>query len=207
MLGDALSRFTSTIQSKGESLAGEIIEGAISTAREIRQRIEEIKNEILGLIADALQLQVESRFSFVPGILLGSKIAGYAGTLEAGTRGLYALLSAERTAEAGLNGSTDVGTAEARDQRESIRAQASSTEELIDRAVEFGNNSNLASTLAGLSDGVSLIDILRGLNTVVGYFLSGLSDAFATGAGIGSLININVRHHVAAYNLIVGDSL
>lgn len=207
MLGDALTKFTSNLESKGDTLASEIISGAVSTATEIKNRLEELKNEILGLIADALQLRAEGGFSFTPTRLLATDLATYAGTLDAGIDGLYTFLSAETVSENGLSGTTDNALDETSDQREDIRSQAESAEKHIEDAIDFGNDSNLASTLAGFSDGIGIIDILRGISTVVGYFVDGISDAFATGAGIGSLIEINIRHQVAMYNAIQGDSL
>ncbi|MGQ3331037.1 PKD domain-containing protein [Halorubrum sp. FL23] len=207
MLGDTLTKFTSNLKSKGDTLASEIISGALSTATEIKNRLEELKNEILGLIADALQRRAEGGFSFKPAPLLATDLAAYAGTLDAGIDGLYTFLRAETVSENGLFGTTDDALAETNDQREEIRSQVESAEDIIDDAIEFGNNSNLASTLAGFSDGIGIIDILRGISTVVGYFISGIPSAFATGAGIGSLIEINIRHHVSMYTAIQGDSL
>ena len=207
MLGNALTRFTSDFESAGETLASEVLSGAVSTATEIKERLDDLKDQILGLVADALQLRSEGGFGFIPGPLSATNLATYAGTLDAGVRGLYTLLDTETVRDNGLSGTTTDALAESNDQRAEIRSQARSAENLMDDAIEFSENSNLASVLAGLSDGVGIIDILRGISTVVGYFISGIPTAFATGAGIGSLIEINIRHHVAMYNSIQGDSL
>ena len=207
MLGDALTWITSQIESAGESIASEIVDGTLSTAREINERIAGLQDQLLDLVADALQRRVEEGFELVPGPLPANDPVSWAGSLSAGVLGLYTLLDDGQTATNGLPGSTDVALTEANVQRWEIRSQARSAQDLIDDAVEFGNNSNLGSTLAGLTDGPGLIDLLRAISTVVGYFVSGIPTAFATGAGIGSLIEINVRHHVAVYSATQGDAL
>lgn len=207
MLGDALTRFTSDFERSGETLVSEILSGALSTAREIRDRLDELKSQILEPVADALQLRAEGGFGFTPDPLLTTNLAAYAGSLDAGVQGLYTFLSVERVRENGLSGTTDKALDESYAQQQEIRAQAETAENVIDDAIEFGANSNLPSVLASFSDGISIMDLLRGVSTVVGYFISGIPTAFATGAGIGGLIEINIRHHLAIYNTIQGDSL
>lgn len=207
MLGNALTRFTRDFESAGETLASEILSEAVSTATEIENRLDELKDQILGLIADALQRRAEKGFAFTPAPLLATNLAAYAGTLNAGVLGLYTLLDAESVRDNGLAGTTADALAESNGQRKEIRSQTRLAENLIDDAIEFGENSNLASVLAGFSDGIGIIDILRGISTVVRYFIAGIPTAFAAGAGIGSLIEINIRHHVSMYTAIQGDSL
>ncbi|WP_162224325.1 outer membrane protein assembly factor BamB family protein [Halorussus salinus] len=203
MFGNAVDAI-GMIRGSAPTIVQEILKGVAQA--EVVSMVEEKVSAIADTVADGLQTYAEQdMLSLLPGVT--QPFVDEPAALDAGVGFLYDFLSAERLREDGLAGSTNVALQEARNAQSSIETEVKDTDSVIQDAKEWSQDHSLVGSIIEFVRAPSLEDVL---DSVIGAILTltgGVANAFATGAGFGALIKINVTHHIGLVENIRGEPL
>jgi hypothetical protein len=77
----------------------------------------------------------------------------------------------------------------------------------IEDIAALSEDTGLGEALISLVEEPSLYTAVTSVIAVLSTIVGSLTDAVATGAGIGGLIEVNIRHHVGLYSVIQGETV
>jgi hypothetical protein len=209
VLGES-SDIAGTVKTEGNKIAEDLLNNGFETAAEVNDVIDTVTSRIVESASVALQTYVEQGNALgTPEVpqLTGTVFEDSPLTLDGGATLMYEALSADRVSSNGLVGSTTTAASAASTARQNIKDVAGSAQSNIEAISGVADEFNIGESLVSL---IQDPDIFSGIKTVISVITSLLGsfiDALATGAGIGGLIEINIRHHVGLYSIIQGETV
>lgn len=186
------------------TIVGKLFSGYVDTVAALEREIDQISKEIIDVVSVGVQYQAETGFAAGVAPLSGTYMEGYAISLAAGLQAFYEYFSVERIVEDGLPGDTNAAMSAGVTASQSIASEAEDTQRIISDTKEFSQSFSLTESIFRLWDDPSLIEVGKTILSTLLFVAGGITDAFATGSGIGAILKINTTHHVGLFNIIRG---
>jgi outer membrane protein assembly factor BamB/chitodextrinase len=209
MLGES-SNIAGTIEIESNKIVENLFNNTFSTAADVNEAIQDAKSRIAESASIGLQTKIEQGNSLgMPEIpqLKGTIFEDSPVTLDGGLTLMYQALSANNVRSNGLNGSLDGARSAAVEQEQDINIQSRDSQTDIENFKKLSADTGIASALIDLIKSPSFYDVATALLGILNSIVGSIPDALATGAGIGGLIEINIRHHIGLLGVIRGDTI